>query len=110
MYPLLDYSGGNLDDLGRQGCPESTVGLCDHSLGLHDRQTSQTSASTPLDSPHVIHRPLSIGRSFRMINPTSPPGPIFHRIRDSIEAHLTIVDRSPLCNVNWSLFLACTAV
>ena len=47
-----------------------------------------------MDGPHVVtayHELYQVERSFRMAKSDLAARPIFHRIRDSIEAHLTIV-------------------
>ena len=47
-----------------------------------------------LDGPHVVtayHELYQVERSFRMAKSDLAARPMFHRIRDSIEAHLTIV-------------------
>jgi hypothetical protein len=47
-----------------------------------------------MDGPHVVaayHELYQVERSFRMAKSDLAARPMFHRIRDSIEAHLTIV-------------------
>src|SRR5436309_6284982 len=47
-----------------------------------------------MDGPSVVvayHELYQVERSFRMTKSDLAARPIFHRIRDSIEAHLTIV-------------------
>ena len=49
---------------------------------------------TPVTAEFVIgayHQLFQIEKSFRMVNSDLQARPIYHRIRDSIEAHLTIV-------------------
>jgi hypothetical protein len=55
-----------------QACPDGTPITADFAIG-------------------ACHRLLEIERSFQMAKTTCKPGPIYHRKRDSIEAHLTIV-------------------
>ncbi len=48
---------------------------------------------TPVTAEFVIgayHQPFQIGKSFRLAKSDLQARPIYHRTRDSIEAHLTV--------------------